>query len=414
MAKKGSLATVFFVVLIDLMGFGIVLPLMPFYANEFSANPLQVGLLYSVYSLAQLIFSPIWGTFSDRFGRRPIMILSTLGASFSYVIFGLAESYTILFISRLLAGIMGGNISAAQAYIADVTDEKSRASGMGLIGAAFGIGFVIGPALSTGLLHPSFPILLENFGLAGVSEFVAVHKYAVPGYVAAILSFASFLMVLGKLPETVDTSNQKESSVRRGVFRKEFWLNFLPSHSGNILLTLLFAVSLLVWIGQGTLYSAFPLFCEEVLGMTAVDVGIQFFYLGVVSAVIQGGLIRPLTARFSEESIFAWGIVFTFSGMFGFVFVDSVSTLTLSLVGLAIGNSLSLPTLNSLISKQCSPSELGAMLGTAQSIAGLGRVLGPTWGGWLFVFGPSIPFFATSLLVAPAILIAVRIWRKRS
>src|SRR3989338_10329339 len=135
------------------MGFGIVLPLLPFYASEFKASAVTIGLLYSVYSLAQLVFSPFWGSLSDRFGRRPIMLLSTLGSALSYILFALSGSLGALLLSRLLAGIMGGNISTAQAYVADVTTHEERAKGMGLIGAAFGIGFIMGPAISKLLIH---------------------------------------------------------------------------------------------------------------------------------------------------------------------------------------------------------------------------------------------------------------------
>ena len=150
MKSKPALATVFLAVLIDLMGFGIVLPLLPFYASLFKASPVAIGLLYSIYSFAQLIFSPIWGGLSDRVGRRPIMLMSTLGASFAYLLFGLAHTLPLLFLSRLIAGIMGGNISTAQAYVVDVTPPEKRAEGMGLIGAAFGIGFGLGPPIGSG------------------------------------------------------------------------------------------------------------------------------------------------------------------------------------------------------------------------------------------------------------------------
>ena len=204
MKNKSALATVFLVVVIDLLGFGIVLPLLPFYAQEFSASAVTIGLLYSVYSFMQLIFSPIWGSWSDRVGRRPIMLMSTFGAVIAYVIFGFAESLSVLFLSRIVAGTMGGNISTAQAYIADVTDSENRARGMGLIGAAFGIGFVIGPATATGLIHPSFHEFIAGFGYSNFATWMEANRFALPGFFAAFLSFCSFLMVLFKLPETVD------------------------------------------------------------------------------------------------------------------------------------------------------------------------------------------------------------------
>src|SRR3989338_6879443 len=162
MNKKSALFTVFLVVLVDLMGFGIVLPLLPFYAEKFQASAVSVGLLYSIYSLAQLIFSPIWGAWSDRIGRRPVMLISTSGACLSYILFALSGSLGMLFLSRLVGGIMGGNISAAQAYVADVTDHEDRAKGMGLIGAAFGIGFMVGPAVASVLMHSK-----EHYALPG-------------------------------------------------------------------------------------------------------------------------------------------------------------------------------------------------------------------------------------------------------
>src|SRR3989338_1185273 len=219
--KKNSsaLLTVFLAVLIDLMGFGIILPLLPFYASVFGASAVQVGLLYSIYPFAQLIFSPIWGGLSDRIGRRPIMLLSTFGASIAYLIFGLAHTLWLLFLSRFLAGVMGGNISTAQAYVADVTTHEDRAKGMGLIGAAFGIGFVIGPALGALLIHPKF---LEFFHILRQNEF------ALPGIFAALMSFSSFILVLFKLPETVKVeANNGERIARTSIFGKTFWQSII-------------------------------------------------------------------------------------------------------------------------------------------------------------------------------------------
>jgi len=216
--KKGSLATVFLVVLIDLIGFGLVLPLLPFYAREFAATPVVIGLLYSIYSVAQLLFSPIWGSLSDRLGRRPIMLLSTGGAVVAYIIFGLAGSLAVLFVSRLVAGVMGGNIATAQAYIADVTSDEDRAKGMGLIGAAFGIGFVLGPALASGLIHPGFQEWVGAMGLTGLAEWMEVRRFGLPGFFAAFLSLCSFLMVLFFLPETVAReSDSKERAAGKGA-----------------------------------------------------------------------------------------------------------------------------------------------------------------------------------------------------
>src|SRR3989338_126218 len=219
--KKSALLTVFLVVLVDLMGFGIVLPLIPFYAAKFNASAVSIGLLYSIYSLAQLVFSPLWGRFSDRIGRRPIMLMSTLGASLAYLLFAFSNSLSVLFLSRLLAGVMGGNISTAQAYVADVTTHQERTKGMGLIGAAFGIGFVLGPAISTFLIHPATHDLLANMGHSSLNQWVSANKYSVPGLFASLLSLTSFLLVLWKLPETVYQPAPADST--SNFFSKSFW-----------------------------------------------------------------------------------------------------------------------------------------------------------------------------------------------
>jgi DHA1 family tetracycline resistance protein-like MFS transporter len=415
--KKSALATVFLVVLIDLMGFGLVLPLLPFYANQFDATPVMVGLLYSVYSFAQLIFSPIWGSYSDRIGRRPIMLLSTFGAVIAYIMFGLAGSLTVLFLSRVVAGVMGGNISTAQAYIADVTDKENRAKGMGLIGAAFGIGFVVGPGLATALIHDSFHGFIAGMGYAEFANWMSANKYAMPGFFAAFLSFCSFLLVMFKLPETVDTERVAASdstSVRRpSVFSQTFWstlINQKSSTGHGLLLSLMIAMFVLSF-GQASLYSAFPLFSEARLGLSAEQVGVQFFYIGLIAVIVQGGLIRPLTKWFSEESLFLVGSVLMTIGLGLIPFASNTLTLSIYLGIMAVGNSLNTPTITSLISKEAEEDKVGAVMGTSQGLSGMGRMFGPTWGGALYSIAIGLPFWATSIVLISTIFIGGRLWR---
>lgn len=411
--KKGSLITVFLVVLIDLIGFGIVLPLLPFYAGEFDASPIAIGLLYSVYSIAQLIFSPIWGSFSDKIGRRPIMLMSTFGAVIAYIIFGFAGTLTVLFFSRIIAGIMGGNISTAQAYIADVTSTKDRAKGMGMLGAAFGIGFVIGPALASGIIHPEFREFFAGLGFNQLAAFMEEYRYGLPGFFAAFLSLCSFLLVLFKLPETVDVEKQKQKErvPRASVFSTEFWRQ-ASAHSarnGNNIFLLLLLSAFLLSFGQASLYSAFPLFSESVLEMSAEQVGIQFFYIGVIAVIVQGGLIRPLTRWFREDKLFLTGNILMTIGMGAIALSGSISMLTVFLGVMALGHSLNLPTLNSLISQEADPERVGAMMGTSQGLSGLGRAIGPTWGGTLFGVSYGLPFIATAIVVSMTIAVGIRI-----
>jgi len=407
--NKSALATVFLVVVIDLLGFGIILPLLPFYAQEFAASAVMIGLLYSVYSFMQLIFSPIWGSWSDRIGRRPIMLMSTMGAVIAYIIFGLAETLGVLFFSRLIAGMMGGNISTAQAYIADVTDSANRARGMGLIGAAFGIGFVIGPATATGLIHPAFHEMVANAGFTDFAAWMGENRYALPGFFAAFLSFCSFLMVLFKLPETVDTSKPREKVFRRpSVFTPKFW-RLLADQKGKsargYLIPLVIGFFLLSF-GESSLYSAFPLFAESELNMTAEQVGIQFFYIGIIAVIVQGFMIKPLTNVFSEEKLFLVGNILMVTGLGLIPFSTSMLTLALFLGLMALGKSLNTPTITSLISKEADADNVGAVMGASQGLSGLGRMIGPTWGGALFAVYFGLPFVATAIIVAATIWIA--------
>ncbi|HKK45753.1 MAG TPA: MFS transporter [Balneolaceae bacterium] len=412
MKKRTQLATVFFVVLIDLMGFGIVLPLLPFYAKNFQASAVVVGLLYSVYSFAQLIFSPIWGSYSDRIGRRPIMLLSTFGAVIAYIMFGLANSLFVLFASRIVAGVMGGNISTAQAYISDITSTEDRAKGMGLIGAAFGIGFMVGPALATALIHDSLHSFIAGVGLPNVASWMAANKYALPGFFAAFMSFCSFSLVLFKLPETVDKNAPRpDRDVRSSVFSKSFWQK-LQAQSGadakGMLIPLLVAYFILTF-GQSSLYSAFPLFSKAKLGMSAEQVGMQFFYIGLIAVFIQGYLIRKLTKKFKEEHIFTVGNVLMAIGLGLIPFAYNTLTLSIYLGIMAIGFSLNTPTIMSLLSKEAEEENIGAVMGTSQGISGLGRMLGPTWGGLLFGFSIGLPFYTTAIIIFGAVYIGIKL-----
>ena len=401
-SHRTALMTVFLAVLIDLMGFGIVLPLLPFYASNFHATPIQIGLLYSIFSFAQLIFSPIWGSLSDHFGRRPVMLISTFGAVIAYTVFAFANSLALLFISRLIAGIMGGNISTAQAYVADVTTHEDRAKGMGLIGAAFGIGFVMGPALASALIHPKFLDLMNIH---------TKYKFLVPGIFAAILSLSSFLLVLFKLPETIQKSRNKQRVIRSGVFSKSFWNMIFETRTkeGKHFFALLIFSMFLLAFSQATLYSSFPLFCNLNLNFPAEHVGILFVYMGLIAILIQGGLIKILTKNFGETPLFLTGNILLMAGLFLIPFSRSMTDLLFFLGILSVGGSLNMPTLNSLISKEVKPDQYGSALGTAQGMGSLGRVIGPTWGGFLYHYNYHLPFLLTACLISLAIYVGFKL-----
>ena len=412
MKHPHALVTVFLAVLIDLLGFGIVLPLLPFYASMFEASAITIGLLYSVYSFAQLVFSPIWGSISDQVGRRPIMLISTFGAALAYGLFAFSHTLFLLFLSRILAGIMGGNIATAQAYMADITGAKDRAKGMGLIGAAFGIGFALGPAISSALIHPA---LLSALHVPENERFI------LPGLAAAFFSLISFLLVLFKLPETVEKKAWPASGrfplFDRSVFSRSFWETiFSDAHqSGSLrIFPMLVGCAFLVSLTQASLYSAFPLFSSHHLHLSAEKVGALFGCMGFIAIVIQGGLINRLVRLFGETRLFLSGSVLMLTGFALIPFSESIQMLTIYLCVMSVGGSLSGPTLNSLISKEARAEKIGTALGTSQGMASLGRVLGPTWGGYLYDKNYRLPFLATAAVLSFTVMAGLKLRKFKS
>ena len=331
------------------------------------------------------------------------MLISTFGASVAYLIFGFAHTLALLFLSRLIAGIMGGNISTAQAYVADVTTHEDRAKGMGLIGAAFGIGFVMGPAFATLLIHPKFLSMLH---------IIPQNKFALPGFFAASLSLASFLLVLFKLPETIHRHENGDAiAFRSSVFTKTFWQSIVSEKgaSGRGLFPLFIFSAFLLSFAQASLYSSFPLFCKQHLKLLDEQVGILFVYMGLIAVVIQGGFIKILTKKFKEEKLFFCGSVLMTSGFILIPFSSSGNFLIFTLSLIAVGSSLNGPTLNSLISKEADPKKVGATMGTSQGIASLGRVLGPTLGGVLYEIWYFSPFLTTACFLLFAVSVGLKI-----
>jgi DHA1 family tetracycline resistance protein-like MFS transporter len=395
MARNIRLLTVFLVVMMDLVGFGIVLPLLPFFAAKFHATPLTIGFLYSVYSICQLIFSPIWGGLSDRIGRRPVMLISTFGSATSYLIFAWAPSLSILFFSRILAGAMGGNVSTAQAYVADVTSPAERSRGMGLIGAAFGIGFMLGPALA-------------SLATAVVSEDAA-HPFAAAGILAAVLSAVSFLLVCFKLPETVRPNATPQAQSRAGIFTVSFWRSIRKTARGAQPearhLPMCLACVLLISLSQSSLYGAFPLYCREALGMHVSAVGLIFAWMGLVTVLVQGGGIRPIVRRFGEVPVFVTGCALMAAGLALIPILPGRDGVFAATALLALGAGMSGPTIFSLTSQAAAEGSAGQTMGFSQGMSGLGRAVGPSWGGLLYGMEVTVPFFAAALCVLGAAVI---------
>lgn len=375
--RDRRLGLLFLAVLVDLIGFGIVLPLLPLYAEGFGASGFQVGLLVAVYSLVQLVMAPLWGRLSDRIGRRPVVVLGLLGSSAAYVVFAQADSLAVLFASRIVGGIGGSTIPVAQAYIADVTPPSRRAGNMGLIGAAFGLGFVIGPALGA--------------FLAGVSP----GSPTAPGYVAAALCIANALAALAWLPESRSRKAGAAATPTPGFSLAAAWRD--AASSGQIRLVL--TGYLCITMGFSALQPTLSLLALERFGMGARQAGLLFALLGVVSAVVQGGLVRRVAPRTGERRLLL-GSVLPF--VLGLLVVGWSPTPAALLAGLAlvgIGYGGAIPSVLGLLSRAAHPERQGAVLGVGQSVGSLARVLGPLLAGFLFDVRLALPYMAGAALV---------------
>jgi DHA1 family tetracycline resistance protein-like MFS transporter len=380
--------TLFAIVFVDLVGFGLVIPLLPFYGERYGASPETVTLLMASYSFMQLFAGPLWGRLSDRYGRRPVLLASLAGSVLSYLWLGVADALWMLFAARALQGAMAGNIAAAQAYIADVTTPENRARGMGLIGAAFGLGFILGPAIG-GLLAGSDP------------NAPAVH---VPFFLGAALSALAFLGTLFFLKESLDPASRRAAATSR--------LGAVAAALARPRLRLLILLYFVIIFAFSGMETTFAMWARRQFGWGPEPVGYLFCYVGILSAAMQGGLIGRLTKRFGEERIVVAGNSAIVAGLLAVPFATTVPLLCAATALLALGLGMTQPALNSLISRQAGPHELGEVMGVAQSTGSLARILGPAFAGLLFgALGRNAPYFAGAAVMAGAVLLAARLFR---
>ncbi len=381
--------TLFLIVFVDLVGFGLVIPLLPFYAVRFAASPQEVTALLAVYSLAQLVTAPLWGRLSDRIGRRPILLASLTASVLAYLWLGGATALWMLFAARAFSGACAGNIAAAQAYIADVTAPEERARGMGLIGAAFGLGFIIGPALG-GLIAGNDP---------------ATADVATPAWIAAGLSTLALCGVLLLLPESLPAGARDRTAARSRIAAVMGVLH-------RPVLSRLILVFFLVILAFAGMESTFALWAMGEFSWGPRQVGYVFAYVGVLSAILQGGLIGRLARRFGEERLLLCGLTLIGIGLLLMTLAHNLAVLVVAVTGLSLGMGLTQPSLNSLISRRAGGEEQGEVMGVSQSVASLSRVLGPFAAGLCFAaFGRNAAFLWGAVLVASALLLALKLPR---
>ena len=392
--RKRALLTVFLTILLDLIGFGMILPFLTFYAQEFHATPLQIGLLFSSYSLTQLLCAPLLGRLSDRVGRRPVLLGSIAGSALSYVVFAFAPSYAVLLLARSLSGVAAANYAIAQAYMADVSTPQERSKAMGLVGAAFGLGFVLGPALGFMLVF---------------SPLAHLGPRLVP-LVAAGLSALNLLIAAVALPESLSPELRRSAASRGGS-----WLGFsdLLAVWRDTPLRGLMVLFFLVMLCFSMMETTLALFCQARFGFGYRETSGLFVFVGIVLVIVQGGLLGRLVRRFGERRLILSGIVLMALGLILLPVGAKLWFLLVSLLLLAVGNGIHNPSTTGLLSRLAGEESQGSTIGLSRSFGALARILGPPAGTWIFgAAGPGWPFWSAGALMLVALAVAVDVLRR--
>lgn len=386
MFKNKSLVPIFIVVFVDLLGFSIILPLLPYYAGQFNATPQTIGLLIASYSICQFIASPFLGGWSDHYGRRPILIYSQIGSCLGFILMAMAihlpNPLFWLFLARVIDGLSGGNLTVAQAYISDITKPEERARNFGMIiGVSFGLGFLIGPTIGG---------FLSRFG------------YDVPAYGAAILSFLSIMATVFLLPE----SGQRTEEIRPkglSIYTRVF------DYLGIVELRRLLAVFFFMSLPFGLYVTMFPLFADRQLHFSAEQTGYFLGFIGFLGIVWQGGVIGPMVKRFGDYRALLLGLAASTLGLYYIALVDVWWKLIFVALLFSFGHGISRPSLTSIITVSAPPNRRGGVLGAVTSIESFTRIIAPIIGGWIIALHPSWlgwvggTFFAVAVLVAAGI-----------
>jgi DHA1 family tetracycline resistance protein-like MFS transporter len=386
------LGVVIAVVLVDLLGFSVVMPLLGPFAEEYGFADWQIGLLYSAYPMCQLVSGPVLGRLSDRYGRRPLLVASQAGTALSFLILGLSRDFPTMLLARMLDGASGGNILVAQAYVADVTPPEGRARGLGLIGMAFGLGFVLGPLLGGLIVRAPVP---------------PDWRLRLPFLVGAGFSTLAFVLVLTRLPESLPAD-----ATAREVSRVISWHGLVETVTHPLSMSLV-AVGFLAVLAFGSLESTFSLFLGRRMGWGPSRAAFAFAYVGLVSAAVQGGLIRRLVPRFGELRLIAAGAAALAVGLAGLSQAASTPALLASSLVVAAGQGLLSPSVSGLLSRVTPPGDQGAVFGTLSSAQTLARMVGYSASNLAFArVGPSAAFLAGASVAGLALGVALGVARR--
>ncbi len=396
--NKKALGLIFLTVFIDLIGFGLIIPVMPSYAIELHASDFSVGLLIAAYSFMQLLFAPVWGRLSDHVGRRPILLLSLAASGIGYIVWGLSGSLTMLFISRLIQGAGNANISVAQAYVADITTPENRAKGMGLIGAAFGLGFVLGPAIGGFCVSPICQNAIASF-FPGIFQSGHFSGLQMIGYVAATLSFLDLLLTFFLLPEP---EKRSQAGSERFSLDPTFYFKTLNNPRLKVSLLIFF----LSTFAFANMEATIVLFTQRKFNFTPFENSLMFTYIGLLIVFVQGGMIHRLAKKYGERHLIAIGTLLVGLGLVLIPFAPSTNNLILLAIALALlafGSGINNPSNQSLLSKFAPQEKMGGVLGVGQSLSTLGRILGPIVGAAAFQYwGAGSPYYIGAIVMMVA------------
>jgi MFS transporter, DHA1 family, multidrug resistance protein len=365
--NKNAMLILFLVMFLVMVGFGIIIPVLPFYAEEIGATPTELGLLMAVYSLMQLLFAPMWGRISDRIGRKPVLMLGITGLALSFFMMAISTNLWMLFAARIIGGILSSaNMPTSMAYVADITTPEDRGKGMGIIGAAVGLGFVFGPAIG------------------GIFSKTSL---SLPFYIATISSVITLLLITFFLKE----SSTAESRLQNSKKDTSLWQSF----SGN--LSILFILQLFISLSLSGLEATFAYFASKRAGMDTTEMGYVFMIMGLAGAFVQGGLMGKLTKKYGEGPVIQGGIILSAIGFALILLVDDFVTAAIFLTIFGVGNGVIRPSISSLLTKTSSAGH-GSATGLLSSFDSFGRIVGPPLGGWLFELSIGLPYISGVIL----------------
>lgn len=381
-AGKMALLLIFFTVFIDLVGFGLIIPVLPTYAQQLHASEWEVGCLIACYSVMQFLFTPFWGRLSDKVGRRPILLVSLAASALGYLIWGFSSSLAMLFVARAVAGAGNANIAVAQAYVSDVTTPENRAKGMGLVGAAFGLGFVLGPAIGG---------FCVGMGLQAI------------GFIAAGLSLLDLVLTIFMLPEPPVRSN---AATERFSKDKNFYFNTINDPKLRTSL-LIFFISTFAF---ANMEATIVMLTHKQFQFTAEQNSWMFTYIGLLIVFVQGGMIHRLTKKYGEKKLIGIGSIMVAIGLILTPITANLWVLGLALFFLAIGSGLNNPANQSMLSKLAPAERTGGVLGVGQSLSTLGRIAGPIVGGFSFQYlGMSSPYYIGAVAMVVAFILSLKL-----